>query len=57
MEHHEETLQRLHSAIAYLKDIGKIHKQQDIANGLDMTKGRVSDALKGLTGKFTSTLT
>ena len=53
MEHHEETLQRLHSAIAYLKDIGKIHKQQDIANDLDMTKGRVSDALKGLTGKFT----
>ena len=30
-----------------------VHKQQDIADTLGMTKGRISDALKGMTGKFT----
>lgn len=49
----EETLSRLHQSIDYLKHIGKIHKQQDIADAMGMGKARVSEALKGKEGKFT----
>ncbi len=49
----EEILLRLHQSIDYLKDIGKIHKQQDIADAMGMGKARVSEALKGKEGKFT----
>lgn len=44
---------RVHQAIDYLKDIGKIHKQQDIADALGMGKARISESLKGKEGKFT----
>lgn len=49
----ENALARLLEAIDYLKDKGQIHKQQDIADALEMDKGRISDALKGKAGKFT----
>lgn len=49
----EASLIRLHQAIDYLKDNGIIHKQQDIADGLNMGKARVSEALNGKEGKFT----
>lgn len=42
-----EYLRRLNKAIDYLKDSGIIHKQQDIADATGMSKGRISDALKG----------
>ena len=53
MEDSTIKLERLRSAIDYLKRVGMVHKQQDIADTLGMTKGRISDALKGMTGKFT----
>ncbi len=53
MEDSTIRLERLRSAIDYLKRVGMVHKQQDIADTLGMTKGRISDALKGMTGKFT----
>lgn len=45
---------RLLQAIGYLKDNGAIHKQQDIADALGMGKARISEALKGKEGKFTT---
>lgn len=45
---------RLLQAIDYLKDKGAIHKQQDIADALGMGKARISEALKGKEGKFTT---
>ena len=53
MENSEQKLKRLQEAFAYLLDIGKVHKQQDLANDLGMSRSRVSDALKGMYGKFT----
>lgn len=53
MEDSTIKLERLRSAIDYLKRVGMVHKQQDIADTLGMTKGRISDAMKGMTGKFT----
>lgn len=53
MEDSTIRLERLRTAIDYLKKTGKVHKQQDIADALGMTKGRISEALKGNTGKFT----
>lgn len=41
---------RLQQAIEYLKDNGKIHKQQDIADALGMAKTHLSVALRG--GKY-----
>lgn len=38
---------RLHQVIDYLKDIGKIHKQQDIVDALGIAKSNLSMALKG----------
>ena len=48
-----DTLDRLHNAIKFLRDKGQIHKQQDIADRLNMGKSRISEALKGKEGKFT----
>lgn len=41
---------RLRQAIDYLKDNGKVHKQQDIADALGMAKSHLSDAIRG--GKY-----
>lgn len=49
----DKALARLNQTIDYLKDNGKIHKQQDIADALGMGKARVSESLKGKEGKFT----
>ena len=43
----EEALRRLKESIAYLKSKGQIHKQQDIADTLEMAKGHLSDAVRG----------
>ncbi len=48
-----ESFVRMHKSIEYLKDSGRLHKQQDIADALGMGKARVSEALKGKEGKFT----
>ncbi len=48
-----EPLDRLHQAIDYLKDKGKIHKQQDIADKLGIGKSYVSEAIKGKPRQFT----
>lgn len=45
-----DTQARLHQAIDYLKDIGVIHKQQDIAEALHISKSGVSQMLKGSGG-------
>ncbi len=44
---------RLIESIDYLKDIGKIHKQQDIADNMGMGKSHISEALKGKPRYFT----
>ncbi len=49
----EQAFNRLQQAIDYLKDNGKVHKQQDIADALGMGKARVSEALQGKPMKFT----
>lgn len=46
----EAAFTRLNQAIEYLKDNGKIHKQQDIADALGMAKTHLSVALRG--GKY-----
>lgn len=43
----KQNLLRLHEVIDYLKDTGKIHKQQDIADALGIAKSNLSMALKG----------
>ena len=43
----EDSLNRIHQAIEYLKDKGKVHKQQDIADSIGMAKTHLSVALKG----------
>lgn len=50
----EDSLARLHKAIDYLKDTGKAHKQQDIADFLGIAKSNLSMALKGNERYFTS---
>ena len=40
-------------AVEYLKDTGVIHKQQDIADSLDMARSNVSHAIKGRPRYFT----
>ena len=45
-----DTQARLHQAIDYLKDNGVIHKQQDIADALHISKSGVSQMLKGSGG-------
>lgn len=45
-----DTQVRLHQAIDYLKDNGVIHKQQDIADALHISKSGVSQMLKGAGG-------
>lgn len=45
-----DTQARLHQAIDYLKDNGVIHKQQDIADALHISKSGVSQMLKGAGG-------
>lgn len=49
----EQTFKRFKQAVDYLKDIGRIHKQQDIADKLEMGKARISEALQGKAAKFT----
>lgn len=44
---------RLMRAVEYLKDTGVIHKQQDIADSLDMARSNVSHAIKGRPRYFT----
>lgn len=52
----KEKIERLLQSIDYLKDKGKIHKQQDIVESMGINKGNLSKALKGdpayLTGGF-----
>lgn len=48
-----EVLSRIHQSIDYLRSIGIIHKQQDIADAMGMGKSRISEALRGKEGKFT----
>lgn len=48
-----EALNRLNQAIDYLKDNGKVHRQQDIADALGMNKSYLSYALKGKDRYFT----
>lgn len=45
-----DTQVRLRQAIDYLKDNGVIHKQQDIADALHISKSGVSQMLKGSGG-------
>ena len=45
-----DTQVRLHQAIDYLKDNGVIHKQQDIADALHISKSGVSQMLNGAGG-------
>lgn len=42
-----DTFARLHKAIEYLKDIGKVHIQRDIVNALDGNESNIAQALKG----------
>lgn len=49
----ENSFERLHQVIEYLKDNGKIHKQQDIADKMNLGKSQISEALKGKKSKFT----
>lgn len=50
----EQSFARLQQAVEYLKDNGKIHKQQDIVDALGMAKPNVSRALNGTPRYFTS---
>lgn len=45
-------MERFNQAIAYLKSKGKVHKQQDIADKIGVSKSYFSDALKNRGGKF-----
>lgn len=49
----EDTFARLHKAIDFLRDSGKLHTQQDIADALGMGKGNLSRALNGNPRYFT----
>lgn len=49
----EDTFARLHKAIEFLRDSGKLHTQQDIADALGMGKGNLSRALNGNPRYFT----
>lgn len=44
---------RLQQCISFLKDKGLIHKQQDIADRMNLGKSQISEALKGKPGKLT----
>lgn len=52
----KDRVERIGSCIEYLKGIGKIHKQQDIADKVGMDKSNLSRALNGddryLTDRF-----
>ncbi|MBD5302287.1 MAG: LexA family transcriptional regulator [Bacteroides sp.] len=43
---------RFKKAIDYLKDNGKIHKQQDIADAIGISKAYMSDVMRDRGGKF-----
>lgn len=43
----------MHEAIDYLKDMGRVHKQQDLVEVLGMGKANLSRALNGADGYFT----
>lgn len=49
----QDTFARFIEAVDYLKNNGRIHKQQDLADAMGMGKSRISEALKGKSGKFT----
>ena len=53
MKEAENKHTRLMCAVEYLKDTGVIHKQQDIADSLDMARSNVSHAIKGRPRYFT----
>lgn len=53
MKETENKHTRLMLAVAYLKNTGVIHKQQDIADSLDMARSNVSHAIKGRPRYFT----
>ena len=48
----EQTYYRFQQSIDYLKDNGKIHKQQDIAVAIGVSKSYMSDVMKDRGGKF-----
>lgn len=48
----EKAYQRFIQSIGYLKDNGKIHKQQDIAVAIGISKSYMSDVMKDRGGKF-----
>lgn len=49
----EEAFERLMQAIEYLRDIGKSHNQQDLADTLRMSKANFSRAVNGAPRYFT----
>lgn len=49
----EQKLERLSKSVDYLKNKGRIHKQQDIADALGIGKANLSRALKGDARYFT----
>lgn len=49
----EQALKRLHQAVDYLKDKGRVHKDKDIVDELGMNKGNASRALNGNERYFT----
>lgn len=49
----EQAFRRLHQAIGYLKDSGKLHTQLDIAEAIGMREQAVSSALKNRDRRFT----
>ena len=53
MKETENKHSRLMLAVEYLKNTGVIHKQQDIADSLDMARSNVSHAIKGRPRYFT----
>lgn len=50
-----EAYTRFRQAIDYLKDKGQVHKQQDIADAIGISKSYLSDVMKDRGGKFSET--
>ena len=53
MSINEESFDRLKQAVKFLKKQGRIHKQQDIADTLNMPKSSISEAMAGKPRCFT----